>query len=418
MSTPAIVVEGLSKQYHIGARENQKNFREAITDALAAPFRRLRAFGRSSYREEDTIWALKDVSFEVQPGEVIGIIGRNGAGKSTLLKILTRITEPTEGRAFLNGRVGSLLEVGTGFHSELTGRENIYLSGAILGMGKQEIERKFDEIVDFSGVEKFIDTPVKRYSSGMKVRLGFAVAAHLDPEILLVDEVLAVGDAEFQRKCLGKMESVAQTGRTVLLVSHSMTNITRLCERGILLKDGRMANMGNIVNVVSEYLEDGRAKHQGRVDLSEQDSNGEAAFRWAELLKDSDRCETFEIGDSLTVRAQVDVKKPLPEAPISVGVVTSDGIPVYNLVTWDEGFRWSGKPGSYVFSVTLPKVRLYPGTYTLDLWIGDRLRRRIDFVKGALSFQVLQRADTAIARPLNRRVGLVLEDCEWRCQEV
>ena len=221
MKDIAIKVEGLSKLYRIGAREGYRTFRETLTEAVQAPFRRLASLGRP-VPEEETVWALKDVSFEVRKGEVLGVIGRNGAGKSTLLRILSRITEPTSGLAKIHGRVGSLLEVGSGFHPELTGRENVYLYCAILGMGKREIEKKFDEIVDFAEIERFIDTPVKRYSSGMYMRLAFSVAAHLEPDILLVDEVLAVGDAAFQKKCLGKVGSAAKSGRTVLFVSHDM----------------------------------------------------------------------------------------------------------------------------------------------------------------------------------------------------
>jgi lipopolysaccharide transport system ATP-binding protein len=243
MSDIAIRVEGLSKQYRIGGPQARyRTVRESLVEAARAPFRRLAsvARGQSTAVSNETIWALKDVSFEVERGEVVGIIGRNGAGKTTLLKVLSRITEPTEGYAEIHGRVGSLLEVGTGFHPELTGGENIYLNGAILGMKRAEIEKKFDEIVAFAEVERFIDTPVKHYSSGMYVRLAFAVAAHLDPEILLVDEVLAVGDAQFQKKCLGKMESVAGEGRTVLFVSHNMTAILRLCENTLVLQQGRV----------------------------------------------------------------------------------------------------------------------------------------------------------------------------------
>ena len=254
MTHPAILVENLGKQYQIGSREKRyKTFREALTDLAVAPLRRFRRLsGRS--REKEKFWALKDVSFEVRPGEVVGIIGRNGAGKSTLLKMLTKITEPTAGRATIHGRVASLLEVGTGFHHELTGRENIFLNGSILGMTRAEIKRKFDQIVDFSGVEKFLDTPVKRYSSGMQVRLAFAVAAHLDPEILLIDEVLAVGDAEFQKKCLDKMQVVGREGRTVLFVSHQMSAIKSLCSRAIQIDRGKLVADGDPNTVVGRYL--------------------------------------------------------------------------------------------------------------------------------------------------------------------
>src|SRR6266566_3122557 len=282
MSDIAINCEGLSKQYRIGERESYKALRDVLAGAAAAPFRRMRsavdrrrtsADGNGNESEAQRVsngrrssvvgqpsadglfWALDDVSFEVKRGEVIGIIGRNGAGKSTLLKILSRITKPTRGHARINGRVGSLLEVGTGFHPELTGRENIYLNAAILGMRKAEVERKFDEIVAFAEVEKFIDTPVKRYSSGMYVRLAFAVAAHLEPEILLVDEVLAVGDAQFQTKCLGKMEEIGNAGRTIIFVSHNMNAIERLCSAAILLDAGRIrAFDANTRPVINQYL--------------------------------------------------------------------------------------------------------------------------------------------------------------------
>ena len=257
MSDVAIRVEHLSKQYRIGKKqERYYTLRDTIADAFTAPLRWVRSRrngGSPNGGEEDTIWALKDVSFEVKHGEVVGIIGRNGAGKSTLLKIFSRITEPTEGRVEIHGRVASLLEVGTGFHPELTGRENIYLNGAILGMSKAEIDRKFDEIVEFAEIEKFIDTPVKRYSSGMYVRLAFAVAAHLEPEILLVDEVLAVGDAAFQKKCLGKMGDVAKAGRTVLFVSHNMDAVLTLCSQGIVLDAGHVRRRGAIADCVATY---------------------------------------------------------------------------------------------------------------------------------------------------------------------
>ncbi len=256
MSASVIRVENLGKLYRIGSpRRRQDTLRDSIADFLRSPLRYLRSVGPPGAKAQpDQIWALKDVCFEVKRGEVVGIIGRNGAGKTTLLKILSRITEPTEGYAEIRGRVGSLLEVGTGFHPELTGRENIYLNGAIIGMKKAEIDRKFDEIVAFAEIEKFLDTPVKRYSSGMYVRLAFAVAAHLEPEILLVDEVLAVGDAAFQKKCLGKMGDVAKEGRTVLFVSHNMAAVQNLCRRSLLLNDGQVVLDGSTDRVVMKYL--------------------------------------------------------------------------------------------------------------------------------------------------------------------
>ena len=259
MNETAIRVENLSKLYRIGGKQgNYKTLRETLSETVAAPFHAVRSkFARGNGRrsaEDNTIWALKDVSFEIKRGDVVGVIGRNGAGKSTLLKILSRITEPTSGYADIHGRVGSLLEVGTGFHFDLTGRENTYLNGSILGMKREEIDRKFEEIVEFSEVGKFIDTPVKHYSSGMHLRLAFAVAAHLEPEVLLVDEVLAVGDVAFQRKCLGKMEDVAKQGRTVLFVSHNMSAVKELCQKGILLDKGRVAYQGDSSRCIAEYF--------------------------------------------------------------------------------------------------------------------------------------------------------------------
>lgn len=252
--SPAITIVGIGKRYQIGAaKRRSRTLRDAITDTAMAPLRRLRHVGSSTGRVS-TIWALRDVSFDVEPGEVVGVIGRNGAGKSTLLKILARITEPTEGRATVRGRVGSLLEVGTGFHQELTGRENTYLMGAILGMSRAEINRKFDDIIDFAEIGEFLDTPVKRYSSGMFVRLAFAVAAHLEPEILLVDEVLAVGDLAFQRKCLGQMEQIAGTGRTVFFVSHNMNAVRGLCTRAVEIRGGRLVADGQTDHVVGGYV--------------------------------------------------------------------------------------------------------------------------------------------------------------------
>ena len=257
-----ITVENISKAFYIGSKEDTADsLMGAIANVLMSPLknwkqlRKLNTFGQKDDASPDVYWALKDVSFDVREGEVLGIIGRNGAGKSTLLKVLSRITEPTRGKVKMRGRVSSLLEVGTGFHPDLSGRENIYLNGTILGMTKKEIDRKFDEIVDFSGVERFLDTPIKRYSSGMKVRLAFAVAAHLEPEILIIDEVLAVGDAEFQKKCMGKMQDVAKGGRTVLFVSHSMAAIQSLCNKGIVLEAGSVAYDGPVDGAIDKYLE-------------------------------------------------------------------------------------------------------------------------------------------------------------------
>ena len=262
MDDHAISISGLGKRYKIGAQlERSNTLRDVIANAATAPFRRLKHAGSSTGRVA-TIWALRDVGFDVEPGQVVGIIGRNGAGKSTLLKILSRITEPTTGHVTVRGRVGSLLEVGTGFHPELTGRENVYLNGAILGMTRTEIRRSFDAIVEFSEIGQFLDTPVKRYSSGMYVRLAFAVAAHLEPEILVVDEVLSVGDAEFQKKCLKKMGDASRGGRTVLFVSHNMTAVRALCTRAVVLDGGRLVFDGTPMQAVAHYLGSSGAKNR------------------------------------------------------------------------------------------------------------------------------------------------------------
>lgn len=289
MPAPVIKVESLSKRYRIGLKEKRRDtLLGQIGSALRAPldnFRQLRSLSKFKEDDESVFWALRDINFEVQQGEVLGIIGHNGAGKSTLLKILSRITEPTDGRITVQGRIGALLEVGTGFHPELTGRDNIYMNGTILGMTRREIDRKLDEIVDFSGVEKYMDTPVKFYSSGMKVRLGFAVAAHLEPEILVIDEVLAVGDAEFQKKCLGKMESVAEEGRTVLFVSHNMMAVRNLCKKGLVLKHGELHFSGPADKAIDYYLKEySDVQRSVRYSPEEAPGNEEAKIIRAEVL--------------------------------------------------------------------------------------------------------------------------------------
>jgi lipopolysaccharide transport system ATP-binding protein len=327
MSKPIIQAQNISKIYRIGARENtNKTFREAVVDAIKSPYKNLRDLWKltkfktieresiitPSLQPEDVIWALKDISFKAEQGEVLGIIGRNGAGKSTLLKILSRITEPTSGEIWLHGRASSLLEVGTGFHPELSGRENIYLNGTILGMRKYEIDKKFDEIVDFSGdeVKKFLDTPVKRYSSGMYVRLAFAVAAHLESEILIVDEVLAVGDAAFQKKCLGKMQDIStQDGRTILFVSHNMPAVRKFCHRGILLESGGIVLDSEINTVVNHYLESGSSTMTSRT-WNSSERPGNQAFRIISVQlvdKDEQETSTMNISEDILVKVTFEV---------------------------------------------------------------------------------------------------------------
>ncbi len=330
---PAIRIEGLSKKYLIGhqKRERYTALRDVMMHTLRGIGERLR-HPLSPNRETTDIeefWALRDIDLEIEQGDRVGIIGRNGAGKSTLLKVLSRITEPTSGRITIEGRIASLLEVGTGFHPELSGRENIYLNGAILGMSRAEIQRKFDEIVAFSGVEKFLDTPVKRYSSGMYVRLAFAVAAHLEPEILVVDEVLAVGDAEFQKKCLGKMEDVAKGGRTVLFVSHNMNAIRNLCGRSVLLSQGRLIEAGPTDEVIEKYASQFQSSIASRIDFKRPDTDTEA-YPIALEFHGADGRETavFGVGEPWKIDVIFKTERKLPSVIAGLGISTVDGVPI------------------------------------------------------------------------------------------
>ncbi|MBK9712998.1 MAG: ATP-binding cassette domain-containing protein [Kouleothrix sp.] len=358
MSDIAIRVSNLSKQYTIGGpQERYKTLRDTLAGAASAPFRRIKStFQRSNvktFQRSDEFWALKDVSFEVRRGEVVGIIGRNGAGKSTLLKILSRITEPTEGRAELRGRVGTLLEVGTGFHPELTGQENIFLNGTILGMKRAEIERKFDEIVAFAEVERFIDTPVKHYSSGMYLRLAFAVAAHLDPEILIVDEVLAVGDAQFQKKCLGKMEDVARQGRTVLFVSHNMAAIRTLCTDAILLRAGQIELAGPTEQVISHYLVASAEDLSTSVELprSGPGAAGQATRLGFGTIDGRPQAE-FRLGEPWRLTLEFELSRPVEQAVAAVGITTIDSFPI--ITYWSQPNDLPAGRYSVTFTCDLP----------------------------------------------------------------
>lgn len=356
----AIRVEGLSKKYVLGSAGSGGGLRHAIEDAVKAPFRLVSGKKKPAVQGGE-FWALKDVSFEINRGEVVGIIGRNGAGKSTLLKTLSRITEPTEGRIGIKGRIASLLEVGTGFHPELTGRENIYLNGAILGMTRAEIRRKFEEIVEFAEVAKFLDTPVKRYSSGMYVRLAFAVAAHLEPEILVVDEVLAVGDAQFQQKCLGKMQEVStQQGRTVLFVSHAMHSVRALCNTGILLDQGHVEKRGDIAEVLAAYSGRTAASASGEV-LATNRAAG-VSLVTASVRQEGDDGTVF-------VTAHFELSRPVPNAGLGVHVETSAGFELCDLRPETTGLRFGDRSGTLKIEFELPDLasRLGAGTYTLGL---------------------------------------------------
>lgn len=382
MSDIAIRVENLSKQYTIGrARERH----DTLRDALVGIFRR-----NGSNGSTETFWALKDVSFEVKRGEVVGIIGRNGAGKSTLLKVLSQITEPTGGRAEIHGRVGSLLEVGTGFHPELTGRENIYLNGAILGMRREEIARQFDEIVAFSEIEKFLDTPVKRYSSGMYVRLAFAVAAHLEPEILLVDEVLAVGDAAFQKKALGKMGSVVNEGRTVLFVSHNMGAINSLCSQTIYLAGGALKMKGPTAAVVGDYLSAETTNAPGDLDSHRVPGfDGSVLIRHVSINSEDNQAIPF--GSELQFKLLVWSGKNRKNLSIGISLYNGSGSCLGSAITTDEFDLQQDQ--TVMLTLTVAKPILAPGRYTAGFSVGfggyGSNRADYEAVIGMPYFQVL-----------------------------
>jgi lipopolysaccharide transport system ATP-binding protein len=406
MSEIAIRMNGISKQYRIGKEQQAyRTLRETINGVALAPFRRLAALGRGNSAgaadPDRTFWALKDASIDIKKGERVGIIGRNGAGKSTLLKILSRITEPTAGTADICGRVSALLEVGTGFHSELTGRENIFLNGAILGMKKEEIKRKFDEIVAFSEIEKFIDTPAKHYSSGMYLRLAFAVAAHLEPEILIVDEVLAVGDASFQKKCLGKMEDVSHHGRTILFVSHNLSAMTRLCERAVLLDHGQVIMDGPAPQVIARYLNSGIAAAGEWNDSSKAPGDDIVRMRAVRVVSpDGEVTEATDIRQPVGLQMEFEVHKS--------GHVLVPWFVLYNeeevclFLTCDRDPEWKRKPrtpGRYVSTAWIPGNFLAEGNINIRAGIvtEDPLIAHCDMYHVA-AFQVIDTLDGDSAR--------------------
>jgi lipopolysaccharide transport system ATP-binding protein len=408
MSDIAIKVEGISKKFYIGRRqEKYKTLRDTLADAFLSPLRKAgnllkgHATGAAELNEE--IWALEDVSFQVKRGEIIGIIGRNGAGKSTLLKILSRITEPTKGYAEIRGRVGSLLEVGTGFHPELSGRENVYLNGAILGMRRTEINRNFDQIVAFAEVEKFIDTPVKHYSSGMYLRLAFAVAAHLEPEILIVDEVLAVGDASFQKKCLNKMEDVGKQGRTVLFVSHNMPAVTNICERVILLDDGRVSLDGTAHQVVSKYLSSGTDAMASREWGDPQTApGGEIARLRAVRVKtaDGEIADTYDISVPVVIEIEYDVLKPGHVLLAHHNIYNEEGVFIFPTLDLDPVWRNRPRPtGRYISQVVIPANFLRDGTTYVSaaVIVPDPLNLQF-YERDAVAFHVIDNFDGSASR--------------------
>lgn len=399
--TIAISVNNIGKQYKIGASQQKfqyNMFRDVLVDTLMTPlrvYRALRGQGMRGATATSTIWALKDVSFDLEEGKVLGIVGRNGAGKSTLLKILSRVTEPTEGTVTVRGRVGSLLEVGTGFHPELTGRENIYMNGAILGMKRAEIDSKFDEIVEFSEVSQFIDTPVKRYSSGMYLRLAFAVAAHLEPEILVVDEVLAVGDAEFQRKCLGKMSDVAQQGRTVLFVSHNMSAILRLTQEAIVLKKGQLIKRAPTPEAVDFYLSSGQAESGQRVWEADEVPAASQPFRPVAIrIKDrsGNVVDTVRSTEPLTVEWEYQINAPITGLRAGMYLSTMRGEYIFTSFDTDDAKQFeqlgARQPGHYISRCEIPPDFFNEGRYSLGVNASSFGVKRYFMDENALSFNV------------------------------
>ena len=410
MNHPVIRIENLSKLYRIGEREQYGVLRDALTNVVSASWRRLRSLGKPSQANghksvDQNLWALRDISLELGRGEIIGIIGHNGAGKSTLLKILSRITKPTTGSAKIRGRVGSLLEVGTGFHPELTGRENIFLNGAILGMRKVEIERKFDEIVAFAEMEEFIDTPVKRYSSGMYMRLAFAVAAHLETEILMVDEVLAVGDVAFQRKCLGKMGDVVNEGRTVLFVSHNMNAIQRLCPQSILLEHGQLVAHADTASIIGRYISGSLPEESPStwIDVSHKARQGtqEAQVRSISYSSDNPlmKFRPYPLGP-LEFKLQIfsDVSRTL--GSLAVTLYDKNGTKLVNADTLLLGQSIHLQEGLNTVRIRISELYLNPGDYWLGWWVSNPLGKIYDFNESAFSIKVIDLEDNRLgARP-------------------
>ena len=418
MSEIAIQVEQLSKKYTIGhQRDARDGLRHALEDAFRSPLRWFRQRQAARAQLSEDFWALKDVSFDVKQGEVVGVVGRNGAGKSTLLKVLSRITEPTSGSVRIRGRVASLLEVGTGFHQELTGRENIFLNGAILGMSKAEIKRKFDEIVAFSEVEKFLDTPVKRYSSGMYVRLAFAVAAHLEPEILIVDEVLAVGDAEFQKKCLGKMGEVSKTGRTILFVSHNLSAVEQLCTKAILLRSGKIHCSGDVSKVSSAYLGGALTSSTGIFDLRSHASRATGAtpiITGMQMMgKNGQPTACIGSDEEVFVDITLAISSTIKQPKLALSVEDQGG---RRLKTFASYFTPNGFPSfsrDCVVRCNAGRLNLGPGQYFLSVSIAEKETGLLDSLDGAARFEVDWKNNYGNGEPHLPVYGPVLHESSW-----
>ena len=414
--TAAIVVEDLSKRYELGELQRETQLRDQLVNFLRAPFRR--------HAPKEIIWALRNVSFSVEEGEVVGIIGRNGAGKSTLLKILSKITFPTSGRVRTRGRVASLLEVGTGFHEELTGRENVFLNGSILGMKKREVDAKLDAIIAFAGVERFIDTPIKRYSSGMRLRLGFAVAAHLEPDVLIVDEVLAVGDAGFQKKCISAMQDLRGGGRTVLFVSHNMAAVENLCSRGIWIANGGVRLDGATHEVIEAYMGTFSSPGSTASDLGTAEGRrggGEIRYARIEFLSTEGELQSFvRAGKGIVIRLHYRADEPIERPSFGLKITTELGTVVTDTSTWLHGLDIPRvPPGDGHVDLEIDSLNLLPGRYLTSLWINSCVRPHLyDALENAVHLEVEEAPIYGSSRPIDSRYGVVFFPQRWRLEGI
>ena len=418
MAKPIIEIKGIGKRYNIThQRGGYISLRDVVMNTLKSPFSFLKSKTKKAVglEEKEEFWALKDINFTVERGEVVGIIGANGAGKSTLLKILSQITPPTEGEIRVRGTIGSLLEVGTGFHPELSGRDNIFLNGAILGMTRREIAKKFDEIVAFAGIEKFLDTVVKHYSSGMYVRLAFSVAAHIEPDILVVDEVLAVGDAEFQKKCLGKMGEITKNdGRTILFVSHNMGAVQALCSRCILLENGKITKVGKTSEVINYYISDKTKKSE--IVLTPKNEEVGITKIWLED-KNAQKTGSIEMGDDITLNVEYVIKKDISVMDI-VALISKDGLPLLNScdIDIDEEKGKNRMTGEYVAKVKLPTSIFKEGIYTIEMKIGTD--RNISDPNASIKFEITNTTIDVTNKSYHpERPGLLFRNLEWKTEK-
>ncbi len=413
MSDTAIRVKDVGKQYRIGQSVSYKTIRESMMTMLAAPLRLLGAKGDQA-ELNDTIWALRQVNFEIKRGDVVGIIGRNGAGKSTLLKILSRITEPTEGELETYGRVGSLLEVGTGFHPELTGRENIFLNGAILGMTRREIKAKFNQITEFAEIDQFLDTPVKRYSSGMRIRLGFSVAAHLQPEILIVDEVLAVGDVAFQKKCLEKMNGIANSGRTVVFVSHNMAAVENLCHRTIVLDAGRVVADTDVAQGVQAYLQSlNPADGSGDLSKAPRQARLVPVIHGVDIVNnEGENIHAIQTNDSCTFLIHYRLQGPQSALAFGLHFENHTGTLLFRLGSWTQDGPWVDLPATGTIACRIERVPLLPGNYFVTPFCGTG-EQRVDEINRAIELQVVEGDIYKTGKMPRGKRFLISVDAEW-----